>query len=89
MNDSPQRRFVAAGVSTLSPKFWVLCYEHGGIGYHYHIAFFAIRDGVASVQRAEQWLGNRGRPVTFELVVEALRADDEPRPGEPPLDDHW
>lgn len=76
----PTRRFVVAGVSALSAKFWVLCYEHGGIGHHHHIALFALDDGVASVRKAGQWLPGRARPVTLERVVDALR-NDEQQPG--------
>ena len=81
--DLPWRRFVLAGVSTLSPKFWLLCYEHGGIALHHHLVLFAIEKGKASVRKAGQWLPGHGRPVTLERAVEALRNDEQQ------LDNHW
>jgi len=87
MNDLPSRRFVTAGVSTLRPWLWLLCYEHGGVGYHYHIAVFGIKDGVASVLKQDQWMPKPGTPVTLQRVAEATLA--EARPGMPQLDGHW
>ncbi|HYQ02765.1 MAG TPA: hypothetical protein VER96_29040 [Polyangiaceae bacterium] len=86
MGDSPPptRRFVLAAVLTRSPVVWVLCYEHGGIGYHYHIAVFTIEAGVATVQASEQWTPKRGTTVTLKSVVEALQ--NEPSPFD---DHHW
>jgi hypothetical protein len=79
----PWRRFVVAGVSTLSPKLWLLCYEHGGIGHHHHLILFELENGAASVRKAGQWLPGRAEPVTLQRAVEALRKDEQR------LDNHW
>lgn len=80
----PTRRFVIAGVLTRSPIVWVLCYEHGGIGYHYHIVMLTVEAGVASVLTGEQWIPKRGTEVTLKSVVEALQ--NEPNQFD---DHHW
>jgi hypothetical protein len=79
----PSRRFVLGGVLTRS-NVWLLCYEHGGIGYHYHITMFKVEAGAASVLTGEQWIPKRGTEVALRSVVEALR--NEPSQYD---DHHW
>lgn len=79
----PWRRFVVAGYATSDRRFWVLCYQHGGIGNHHHLAAFALQDGEAVVLKAGQWLPKRGSPVTLERVVQALHDDEQH------ADNHW
>lgn len=83
LEELPWRRFVVAGVSTLSPKVWLLCYEHGGVAHHHHLVLFELENGVALVRKAGQWLPGRAQPVTLERVVQALRNDEQQ------LDNHW
>lgn len=47
-----------------------------------HIALFVVEGGVASARKAGQWLPGRGRPVTLERVVDALRNGED-------RFDHW
>ena len=82
-DELPWRRFVVAGVSAQSPDIWLLCYEHGGIGHHHHLILFELENGIATVKKAGQWLPGRGRAVTLERAVEALRNDEQK------LDNHW
>jgi hypothetical protein len=82
----PRRRFVVAGMSTATPKYWIVCYEHGGRGHHFHVALFAIANGMASVPRSGQWLPGskeRGRTISLERVVRAIQKDELKD------DNHW
>ena len=82
----PTRRFVLAGKSTMSPTVWVVCYEHGGRGYHYHVALFQVDEDTARVLKAGQWLPawkERKRAVTLDRILTALRV------GEVQYDNHW
>ncbi len=82
----PSRRFLVAGVSTLSSQYWIVCYEHGGRGFHYHIAFFQVVAGKASVLKSGQWLPRmefRDQEVTVARVLEAIQN------GEVEYDNHW
>ena len=82
----PRRRFAVAGVSDVSPRFWVACYEHGGLGHHFHVVVFSAADGTAMVVKSGQWLphaDDRRRGISVVRVVVALRKD------EVKVDDHW
>jgi hypothetical protein len=82
----PRRRFVVAGVSTATPKYWIVCYEHGGRGHHFHVALFAVANGAASVPKSGLWLPSskeRGRPVTLDRVVKAIQKNELKD------DNHW
>lgn len=84
--DFPSRRFVLAGKSAMSPTFWVVCYEHGGRGYHYHIALLQVDADNARVLKAGQWLPawkERKRTVTLDRILKALQND------EVQYDNHW
>jgi hypothetical protein len=84
--DLPSRRFVLAGKSAPSPTSWVVCYEHGGRGYHYHIALLEVDAGDVRAIKAGQWLPTskeRKRAVTLARVLKALH-DDEVQ-----YDNHW
>jgi hypothetical protein len=85
-DDRPQRRFVLAGRSDDAGTFWVVCYEHGGIGYHYHVALFQSQAAETRILVAGQWLPEyeeRERPITLKRLVLALKR------GEVNYDNHW
>jgi hypothetical protein len=78
----PTRRFVVAGGSSPSQKFWVVCYEHGGFAHHHHVALLARTATGIAVQKAGQWQPG-AQPVTLERAINALQH------GEVGFDDHW
>lgn len=85
-DDRPSRRFVVAGHAPDSPAWWVICYEHGGIGYHYHIALMMLSNGDPVVVKAGQWLPEykkREQSITLDRVLAAIWNH------EVKYDNHW
>jgi len=77
---------VVAGHAVAPPDRWLLCYEHGGHGYHYHVVLLERTVSGSRVIEAGQWLPPAeeiGEAVRFESVVEGLRT------GEVAHDNHW
>ncbi|HEY3500918.1 MAG TPA: hypothetical protein VGK73_39770 [Polyangiaceae bacterium] len=72
----PMRRLVLGGVSKLSRRFWLVCYEHGGIGHHHHIALFEVHGDGVTAHRGGSWLAKRDAPITLSRVTEALKTAD-------------
>ena len=78
----PMRRFVTAGVDTSEKKYWILCYEHGGFGYHLHVAVFALKNNKFYKVTAGQALFQND-DILFSDIKNAL--DN----GDVNYDNHW
>jgi hypothetical protein len=70
--DLPKRRFVLGGRSNHAPDFWVVCYEHGGMFYHYHVVALAVEGEEAKVLKAGQWYPEE-LTLKFDQVLAAIR----------------
>jgi|GEM_PF-5869199 len=86
MDDSPSRRFVLAGTAGGEVKFSVVCYEHGGIGYHYHVALFKSENHQLEKIKAGQWLAKDFNNLTQLNLSHLLDALEN---GEVMFDNHW
>lgn len=84
VDNRPCRRFVFAGHARAPSDLWVVCYEHGGRGYHYHVALFELINGSVHVIKAGQWLPeDPEKTVQLKEILSALRR------GEIGYDNHW
>jgi len=86
MEKLPSRRFVVGGRERGAGGLWVLCYEHGGIAYHYHVGVLRRSGDAFAVVSAGQWVPkpkDLQGSITLEKVLRAVRN------GELLDDGHW
>jgi hypothetical protein len=86
MEKLPSRRFVVGGRERGTGGLWILCYEHGGIAYHYHVGLLRRKGDAFEVVRSGQWVPkpkDMQDSITLEKVLRAVKSNEL-------LDDgHW
>lgn len=86
MEKLPSRRFVVGGRERSAGGLWILCYEHGGIAYHYHVGLLRRKADTFEVVSSGQWVPkppDLQGSITLDKVVRAVRN------GELLDDGHW
>ncbi len=86
IDDRPSRRLVLVARASGDVDLWVVCYEHGGRGHHYHIVVMTLTNGQSVVLKAGQWSPDhmeKGNEVTLGRVLTVLRNDNVKH------DNHW